>query len=533
MLMTTTRRDLLAGALLAFPFSRYLRSLDLEPKADGRIGSALQLRQHRALAQSNGPIPLSASNGDETTLPNWISCFTKGLPQNRFGEVDSSAYRSLLTAVSSGKHYDFEQVPKGAGRKLSNPQAAFTFHLEGADSHRFGIPPAPSITSQGAATETSELYWQALCRDLAFSDYDSSPLVRQAANHLGVAPRNIFRGATKAALQGPYVSQFLLKPIPYGSSKLEQRYRVPLPNADFMTSVSEWSQVQSGIPPWREAPYDSIPRYIRNGRDLAEWVHYDFPYQAYLNAALILLDAGPATVLNCNPFKSFTNPYRNSKVQEGFVTFGPAEVTDWLARVTTVALKAAYCQKWMVHRRLRPEALGGLVHYTRVGTRSYPVAPALLGSPAVDATFARTGTYLLPQAYPEGSPMHPSYPAGHAAISGACSVVLKACFNEEMLLPGCVVPSPDGLSLLPCSGYGPTVGAEIDKLAFNHALARNWAGIHFRSDDMAGLRLGEDVAISILQDLICTYTEDFKGFYFTRIDGTKIHITSRGEVITG
>jgi len=530
--MATTRRNILAGALLAIPFSHYLSGLDPEPKSDERAESALQLRQRRAQAQSNVPADVSTPNTDEIKIPNWTACFTKGLPQNRFGEVEPSAYRSLLAAVGSGMHNDFEKIPKGVGRKLNNPEAAFTFHLEGGDPHRFGIPPAPSITSEASATETSELYWQALCRDIAFSDYESSSLAHQAAQHLGLTPASVFRGQTEAALQGPYVSQFLLKSIPYGSGKLEQRYQVPAAHSDFMTSVSEWLQIQSGTPPWREVTYHSTRRYIRNGRDLAEWVHYDFPYQAYLNAALILLDTGPATILNCNPFRSFANPYRNSKVQEGFVTFGAAEVTDWLARVTTLALKAAYCQKWMVHRRLRPEALGGLVHYTRVGTRSYPVAPALLGSPAVDATFARTGTYLLPQAYPEGSPMHPSYPAGHAAISGACSVVLKACFSEEMLLPGCVVPSTDGLSLLPCSGYGPTIGAEIDKLAFNHALARNWAGIHFRSDDMAGLRLGEDVAISMLQDLACTYTEDFKGFHFTRIDGTKIHITSQGEVIT-
>ena len=38
-----------------------------------------------------------------------------------------------------------------------------------------------------------------------------------------------------------------------------------------------------------------------------------------------------------------------------------------------------------------------------------------------------------------------------------------------------------------------------------------WAGIHYRSDCIAGLRLGEDVGvgISILQDLARTYTEDF------------------------
>src|SRR5262249_46399969 len=160
----------------------------------------------------------------------------------------------------------------------------------------------------------------------------------------------IFRGTTSGDLQGPYISQFLLKPIPYGSGKIDQRYRTPLPGVDFLTTVSEWSQIQTGLPPWLEASYNPVPRYIGNGRDLAEYVHYDFPYQAYLNAALILFDGGPQTILNCNPFKNTANPYRLSTRQEGFVTFGQAEITDWIARVSTAALKAAYCQKWMVHR---------------------------------------------------------------------------------------------------------------------------------------------------------------------------------------
>jgi len=32
-----------------------------------------------------------------------------------------------------------------------------------------------------------------------------------------------------------------------------------------------------------------VPRYIRNGRDVAEWAHIDILFQPYLNAALILL----------------------------------------------------------------------------------------------------------------------------------------------------------------------------------------------------------------------------------------------------
>lgn len=485
------------------------------------------MRQRLAAIQSKRPWAGMVANSDEKLLPNLIACFSKGLPQNHFGEVDPKAYRDLLHALETGKHADFERVPRGGGRKLNDPEAAFAFHLEGGDPHSFGLPPAPSITSVEGAWEASELFWQAVCRDVPFAEYEMSPLIRRAGEALSSRPAKVFRGPTAGDLHGPYISQFLWRPIPYGSGKLEQRYRVPRQGTDFMTTLGEWSQIQFGIPPWREASLEPTARYILNGRDLAEFVHYDYSFQAYLNAALILFDNGPHTILNCNPFRSFSNPYKSSRIQDGFVTFGQAEVMDWLGRVTTIALKAAYCQKWLVHRRLRPEALGGLVHQTKTGTREYPVSAALLNSPAVNAVFERTGSYLLPQAYPEGCPLHPSYPAGHAAIAGACSVILKACFEESMLLPGSVVPSPDGQSLLPASDFAPTIGDEVNKLAFNISMARDWAGIHYRSDATAGLRLGEDVAISVLEDLVCTYTEDFKGFSFTRFDGSKIRITAQ------
>jgi hypothetical protein len=531
MLPPFSRRNFFAGTLAATPLVRFLDVIVPETMKDCRAQATLELRKRAALLQSKRPIASMASNSDERAFPSRIACFTKGLPHNRLGEVEPAAFDALLAAIESGKFADFERIPRGGGRKLNNPQAAHAFHLEGGDPHSFEIPPAPSITSQAAAQETSELYWQALCRDMPFRSYETSPVVVAAAKHLGVAHSSVFRGPTKGDLTGPYISQFLLKPIRYGTGLVEQRYSAPVSGTDFMTSLSEWSQIQSGFPPWREASYDPTPRYIRNGRDLAEYVHYDFPYQAYLGAALILMNSGPKSILNCNQFRSGNNPYRYSTVEEGFVTFGQGEVTDWLGRVTTAALKAAYCQKWLVHRRLRPEGLGGLVHQTRTGIREYPVHPSLIDSDAVNAVFSRTGSYLLPQAYPEGSPLHPSYPAGHAAIAGACAVVLKTCFDGSMLLPGCVEPSADGLSLIARSDYSPTVGDEIDKLAFNIAMGRNWAGIHYRSDAVAGLRLGEDVAISILQDLACTYTEDFKGFSFRRFSGTQIHITPQGEVL--
>ena len=67
-----------------------------------------------------------------------------------------------------------------------------------------------------------------------------------------------------------------------------------------------------------------------------------------------------------------------------------------------------------------------------------------------------------------------------------------------------------------------TVGGELNKLAANIALGRNFAGIHWRTDYTESLKLGEAVAISILRDQRSTYNEDFGGFTFTKFDGSPI-----------
>jgi membrane-associated phospholipid phosphatase len=314
---------------------------------------------------------------------------------------------------------------------------------------------------------------------------------------------------------GPYVSQFLWKPVPYGSTPITQKIRTNPRGLDFLTSFDDWLYVQNGGVIGSEE-FDAAPRYIRNSRDLSAYVHRDFTYQAFLNAALIL---GGLNV----PVDA-ANPYRHSLTQSSFATFGPPHILDFVARVTNAGLKAGWYQKWIVHRRLRPEEYAGRIHTTRTGTAKYSVHADVLGSAALESTFARTRSYLLPQAYPEGAPTHPSYPAGHAIVAGACATVLKAFYDEAYVIQDPVIASSDGLSLLPYNAANLTVGGELNKLAANISFARDAAGVHWRSDGVYGLLLGEAVAMSILAESKRCYNERFDGFSLTKFDGTTVMI---------
>jgi hypothetical protein len=68
------------------------------------------------------------------------------------------------------------------------------------------------------------------------------------------------------------------------------------------------------------------------------------------------------------------------------------------------------------------------------------------------------------------------------------------------------------------------VGGELDKLASNIALGRDFGGVHWRSDGVEGLRLGEELAIRILEELSFTGNELFSGFSLRRFDGRRVSV---------
>jgi hypothetical protein len=133
---------------------------------------------------------------------------------------------------------------------------------------------------------------------------------------------------------------------------------------------------------------------------------------------------------------------------------------------------------------------------------------------------------LLPQAFPEGCPTHPAYTAGHATVAGAQATILKAFFDETFVLPNPVIPNKEGTKLEPYKGPDKdelTVGGELNKLASNVAFGRNWAGVHWRSDALDSVLLGEKVAIELLQQRKSTFPENFD-VVFTKFNGEKVEI---------
>src|SRR5215813_2931262 len=340
-----------------------LRSGDANA-ADGspRQMAAFRMRQAAAQAYLDEPQPLHRSNGDEERYPDKRGSFTKTLPHNDAGEVDAEAFATFVSVLSSGDPSGFETIPRDrdAETDLNDPQATFAFDLVGLDSASTSLEPPPAFASALMATDMAEVYWRSMTRDVPFREYESNPLVAAAVTDLNafteplrsagekLTPATVFRGETRGDVIGPYLSQFLWLDIPYGIKTIEQRYSVPSLGQNFLTDYAEWLACQRGAKPRSALAFDATPRFICSARELTEYVHRDFSFQAYMNAALVMLALGKDAL-------SPTNPYRRSRTQFGDITLGSKNALSLLAQAALLGQKGAYFHKWQVHRRLRPE----------------------------------------------------------------------------------------------------------------------------------------------------------------------------------
>ncbi len=558
--------------------------------------------------------------------------------------------------------------PKDVGwRGWESPRAGHVYELEGPDAGSVAMAPAPRIGSSELAAEMAEVYSLALLRDVPFTTISdgggkklcpssdepgesilSADEIIKALNSMTffelnpnglpnsstphhtddmglngfernrrrartgsltklLSLENVFRGSTKGAQTGPYISQFMLIGagsiacdvkggrssypgkeaqfdledgfIPYGAITIDQRVITHKNCLDHMTSWETWLDVQNGADFGGTDKFEKTRRFITTPRDLATYVHYDQLYEAYLNACIIMLDLGiPAS-------KGF--PEKSpSGTRAAFATYGGPHILSLVTEVATRCLKAVRRQKFNYHRRGRPEALGGRLTLTELGIgnrlecaedafrTTHGEIPEIIRKAIVEHNRAQNteemaemrgfeckkclpdgknkemideGTFndsnlLLPMSFPEGSPMHPAYGAGHATVAGGCVTLLKAFFEmyddcdsgvERKLVDGngnpiLFVPTADGSKLTPDKKHKDalTIQGELDKLAANISIGRNMAGVHYYSDYYDSLRMGERVAVGILMEQCPSFGEVLE-CTFKSFDGD--HITISGE----
>ena len=348
------------------------------------------------------------------------------------------------------------------------------------------------------------------------------------------------------------------------------------------------------------AGQDRPRRFIATPRDLASYVKVDALYQAYLNACLFMLSLG-----GDNRFR-FQQPVPNgegaigpgfpdknpSDPRQGFASFGGPHVLSLVTEVATRCLKAVRRQKYNYHRRARPERLGGLLTLhahtndnnggNGIGTSTRAALDAMTGisttpnsigsildlikqfnqslldggsacvadphlPPQDNPSWIGAGNNedicLLPMAYAEGSPLHPSYGAGHATVAGGCVTILKAFFDTvdrsgskptAKLWPssvGLFEADESGAHLNELVSSDITIAGELNKLAANISIARNMGGVHFYSDYYDSARMGERIATSIILEQMFHYDEPVE-FDFHSFDGDYIHIMREDQAAT-
>tara|TARA_B110000008_G_C16976752_1_gene566209 strand:+ start:2754 stop:4520 length:1767 start_codon:yes stop_codon:yes gene_type:complete len=416
--------------------------------------------------------------------------------------------------------------------------------------------------------------------DYQIDGSDGRPRTNDAGS---LSRQTVFRGSSPGVDVGPYLSQFLLLGnndlagrydlksglIQYGALEINQRVPVAKPGVDYMTQWADWLEVQNGANTQdNPALFDaSLPRrFMKTPRDLATYVHYDALYEAYLNACLILLGMNapldPGFDKLSGQGRHFFNSLSNSDFRSfeyhsreagGFALWGGPHILTLVTEVATRALKAVRYQKFNVHCRLRPEVLAGRIARSEHIEKKFPCVGEKFSDlkSLMSETFGDLGAIspegLLPMAFQEGSPMHPAYGAGHATVAGACVTILKAFFDTSSVLikrpsdSGCFDYKFDAQQacdeavqfrvdcdkdvLYPEKADDClTLEGELNKLAANISIGRNMAGVHYYSDYYDSLRMGEQIAIGILEEQALCYSKDPFVLSIPTFDGDVVRI---------
>ena len=490
------------------------------------IGLNLANQQHTLIQQRERYLTLLKRhpihfNEDIFKIPHFRAVFSKALPHDQLGNVNEEVFYNLVADLI------FKPSSSLRGVIVPNPLKI----VSASDIHdaaqllpdQFNFPAPPSITSEAVAYEVIELYAMSLMRDIPLNQFATYPLINSIISELNavrgdrpeVTINNLFRGNN---YPGPYVSQFLYRQVPMGTYTLNPFFKPYLAGKDYVLTYPAMINLQNGLvtETLQFGPNQTLITDLRTG---ATYFHRDEVLQLGLVAYLVLRQTGvPLSVKTDARSQDLLNKTKQSL----FNNFGQVDFQGMMGDVLHIAGQICWFFKWTL-LRIRPEALSILIdNYINEVGPSYNMSPAIFDSQILAASKDKFGTYLLSQAYPEGSPSHPSYPGGHAVFAGATITILKAYYDNDFLLDA-FEPDASGTVLLPL-GIKVTVGDELSKLIRNCGSFRCGAGIHYDSD-CRGAELGEKIAIRYLKIRVLGYNFPVT-LTLTKLNGKVIEISN-------
>lgn len=520
----------------------WIRILDLQREADDdyTIGNHYDFTEFNAPGSNSSLCPFSfASTLSHHPPYYWPTC---------------DDVRALASAANCPSLASFENIPVSprATRRLY----AITDTTDLLPQISRSLPPTDftPILSGTQAWEMAELYVMAYLRDCPITPRMATrnAMCREkrtlSVHFLNTHPYAPVGGVSDDTLLQPstvhfrhaahtlVISQLLLTPFSYGMRYVGDR-RISYDLDDHSLWTREGLLDNEEAVTGDRNQYVSETRYPYSGRMIGSLVHNEPAFSHYTDAALICM--GELT----SRYNRFDISKATSSLNGGF--------EDILASVTEVgriALMESYRAKYRTSLKLRPQQ-----YAQRADTRAR--LPGVNLGPVqsiVDNVFSTQDTiafmerlrswkalqtghdnHLLPSHF--ASSRHPSWTHGHGTLAGACITTLKALLRLEAedgsLLPWtrpALLPSEDGTALENVDANdGLTFVSELDKLALNVAIGRNYAGQHFRTEMEASLRFGESIALKFLRSKMCLSTTDlWDPIVVDLFNGTRVRVSA-------
>ena len=250
-----------------------------------------------------------------------------------------------------------------------------------------------------------------------------------------------------------YISHKSL-PIDYTS-----KFRKYMPWVDYMTNRNEFIRIQNWL-----NPIDSIIEngawYIETPRDLIAVVHKDLPQERAINIYFWLI-------------KLWAKPKFG-----WFISNGPIWIADVVNTTVKKAMQQTRYRKYK-YNRIRPEEVAWLFEFR--DTLTWEVKKRVdknyfeyTTRPEIANSKVKYGTYLLPQAYPEGSPLHPDYPQWHSTFAVVVQAFINTMFDTEYMIPNYVA---DRWLLIQSGSI--SIWNATQLFVDNIAIGRDYAWVHF------------------------------------------------------